>query len=195
MAIKDLLVEFEKEETLPVDLSKLCRWIRDKGIQDEVEFIGVELDIGVIRGFLHRFRYQKAMYGDPVSAAHIYYGLNQEPEWINMVCAKEMLHLCDNSAPTRRKEDFDNLIKRLALPLELKVILEDPEHVLADRVGDGYAAALLLPLAARHALLEPYRGNKINVQDIAKLALMPVRYAQMVMSDMWEPVYERMKNR
>ena len=193
MAIKDLLAEFEKEESLPVDLTKVSKWIRDKGLQDEIEFIGAELDIGVIRGFLYRFRYPKGVYGDSVCAAHIYYGTNQEPEWINMVCAKELLHLCDGTAPVKRKEEFNNLIKRLTLPMELKVLLEDPQYALKDKFGDAYAAAVLLPMAARQVLLKPYKDNKITAADIARMAVIPVRYVIMVMSDEWEAVYEKMR--
>ena len=193
MAIRELLDAFEGGISLPVDLKEIAEWTRNKGFQDEVEFIGVELDIGVIRVFLHRFRFQKAVYGDPVSAAHIFYATNQEPEWINMVCAKELTHLCDGSAPVKRKEELENLLVRLAMPSDMKVLMEDPEYAAFDKFGDAFGAAILLPMAARAQLLKPYNDEVILPEDIARFAVMPERYVRIVMSDRWEPLYERMK--
>jgi hypothetical protein len=191
MAIRDLLGEFENEESLPVDLNRIAEWTRNHGFQDEIEFIGVDLDIGVIRGFLHRFRYQKLIYGDPINCAHIYYARNQEPEWINMVCAKELAHLVDGSTPAKRKEEVENLFARLSLPNELKHLLEDPEYAAFDKFGDAFGAAILLPKAARSALLDSYNTETITPADIARLALIPVRYVRIVMSERWDGLYDR----
>ncbi len=194
MAIRDLLNAFENVDALPVDLSQIAKWARDKGLQDEIEFIGVELDTGAIRGFLHRFRYNKLVYGDHVNVAHIYYAKNQGHEWINMVCAKELTHLADGSAPVRRKEELENLLSRLSLPSDIKVLMEDPEYAAFDKFGDAFGAAILLPIACRHILMEPYKNGILSDADIARLAVMPEMYARIVMSDRWEPLYERMKN-
>lgn len=192
MAIRDLLKAFEGGETLPVDLQAVAAWMREKGFQDEIEFIGVKLDIGVIRGFLHRFRFHRVAYGEHVNVAHIYYGMNQEPEWINMVCAKEIVHIGDGAPPVKRKDELDNLMKRLAMPDELKVLLEDPEYAAADKFGDAFGAAILLPMTARNLLLRPYKDGIITVSDIARMAVMPELYARIVMSDEWETVYAKM---
>jgi hypothetical protein len=193
MAIKDLLAAFEGETNLPVDLKELVQWTKNAGYQDEVEFVGVDIDVGVIRGFLHRFRYSKVVYGEPVNCAHIYYGRDQGPDWINMVCAKELTHLADGSAPVKRKEELENLLVRLSLPSDLKVILEDPEYAAFDKFGDAFGAAILLPLAARAELLESYKANLLTAADIGLLAVMPERYARIVMSESWERLYEQMK--
>jgi hypothetical protein len=193
MAIKDLLEAFEGEENLPVDLNKVKEWILKQAVQDEIEFIGVELDIGAIRGFLHRYRYQKKVYGEAVCAAHIYYGTNQEPEWINIVCAKELIHTMDGNNSVKRKEEFDTLIKRLVLPRELKILLEDPGYALVDKFGDAYAAAILLPMAARDVLKAPYDAGVLTPADISRLAVMPIHYVRMVMSDEWPAAYAKLK--
>ena len=193
MAIRDLLAAFEGAMSLPVDLRNVSAWAREKGLQDEIEFIGVDLDVEIIRGFLFRFRYNKAVYGEHVNCAHVYYGKNQEEEWINIVCAKELCHLADGSAPVKRKEELENLLSRLSLPNAIKILLEDPEYAAFDKFGDAFAAALLLPMASRQLLRPHFQAGTITSADIARLAVMPERYVRLVMSDRWEPLYERMK--
>lgn len=193
MPIRDILSAFEGEEALPIDLKKVTQWILDRGIQDEIEFVGVELDVGVIRGYLHRFRYRRQVYSDPVNAANVYYATNQEPDWINIVCGKELIHLMDGGNTTSTKVQFDQLVKRLVLPRVLDNFLEDPGHVLIDRMGDVVAAALLLPVAARTRLKPALERGELNANDIAKLALIPVQYVRMVMSERWDKAYETFK--
>jgi hypothetical protein len=191
MAIRDLLIAFQDEQDLPVDLNKVTQWIKAKGNQDEIEFVGVELDVGIIRGFLHRFSYRPTMYGDPVYAAHIYYAVNQPEEWINIVVAKELVHIMDGHC-IGRKAEFDNLVKRLTLPNELKIILEDPAYALMDRFGDAFAAAILLPMRARELLKQAYADGSVTAADIARAAMMPIHYVRMVMTPEWEPAYQKL---
>jgi hypothetical protein len=74
----------------------------------------------------------------------------------------------------------------------MKVVLEDPNFALVDKVGDLFAAAILLPMAAREALLPAYKDGTMSVWDIAKLAVMPPKYARIVMSDSWPAAYEKL---
>jgi hypothetical protein len=110
-----------------------------------------------------------------------------------MVCAKELIHIADNGRLTSKREQVDELVRRLALPRDLDILLDDPEHVKVDKVGDVIAAAILLPLASRQLLLGPFKANAITVQDISELALMPAQYVRMVMSDRWERQYTTLK--
>lgn len=190
MHFGDLVRAFEGSEDLPVDTKAIKDWIVASGVQDEIEFVGVDIDTNVLRGFLRRFRYTTKPYADPTWAAHIYYGKGQTPEWINIVHCKEMVHLLDGAGAACRKEDFDTLLRRLTLPLEMKVLLEDPAYAQVDKFGDLYAAALLIPMAARAQLRPALASGDITILDIARLAVIPPKYAFMVMSDDWEHVYE-----
>lgn len=192
MSIKNLLNAFSGKEDLPINVNEIVDWVKQQGFQDEVEFVGVELDVGVIRGFLHRFTYHKTPYGNPVCCANIYYDKAQEPEWINIVCAKEVMHLAEPKHFVSSKADLDNLIKRLAMPRSIKVLLEDPQYALSDKFGDAFAAAILLPMASRELLLAPYNDGAIDALDIARLAQIPTQYARMVMDENWPAIYNRL---
>jgi hypothetical protein len=193
MAFGELLKRFEACEDLPIDLDKVRQHILELGIRHEIEFVGVELDVEIIRGFLYRYRYHEGGWNEPKYAAEIHYDRNQPEEWINIVLAKELIHILDRNVCTK-KEEFDNLIRRLALPRELKALLEDPPYALFDRAGDAFASALLLPMAAREALMPAYNEGAMSDKDIAEMAVLPVRYVRSIMSPEWEKVYERLRN-
>lgn len=193
MKLGELLAAFEGSEDLFVDLNAVAGWIKSQGIRDDIEFVGVELDVSIIRGFLYRYRYHPGGWTDPRYVAEIYYAKNQESEWQNIVIAKELIHIMDRDVCTK-KEEFDNLVRRLALPRELKIILEDPAYALSDRFGDAFAAALLLPMGARQALLPAYEAGAVTAKDIADMAVMPVKYVRMVMSPEWEEAYDGLRD-
>ncbi len=191
MAFNELLAKFADCEDLPIDLDKVRDHILSLGIRHEIEFVGVDLDIGVIRGFLYRYRYHEGGWTEPKYAAEIHYDRNQGADWINLVIAKELIHLMDRNVCTK-KEEFDNLIRRLTLPAELKTLLEDPAYAVFDRLGDAFAAALLLPMAARNLLMPAYVSDRMSDKDIAEMAVMPVRYVRIVMSPEWDAIYEKL---
>jgi hypothetical protein len=90
---------------------------------------------------------------------------------------------------TKSKEQFDQIVERLVLPRILDNFLEDPSHVQVDRIGDAIAAALLIPMSAREKM-KPLLGKDLTENDIAKLAMVPVRYVRMVTSDRWDKTYD-----
>lgn len=192
MAFGQILRQFEDVTELPLDLNKVRDYILSLGIRHEIEFVGVELDTSIIRGFLYRYRYHEGGWSEPKYAAEIHYDRNQPQEWINIVVAKELIHILDGDVCTK-KEEFDNLIRRLSLPTQLKALMEDPPNAFIDKVGDMIAAALLLPKAARVLLLPAYNEGILSAKDIAEMAVIPIRYVRSVMSPEWEPIYERIR--
>lgn len=191
MSFGDLLKEFSGCVELPVDLKAVRDHILSLGLRHEIEFVGVDLDVGVIRGFLYRYRYSEGGWTDPKYAAEIHYDKNQGPEWINLVIAKELIHIMDKNVCSK-KEEFDNLIRRLTLPTELKVLLDDPTYAVFDRLGDSFASALLFPMAARNVLMPLYLEGTVTDKDIADMAVLPVRYIRVMMTPEWEKIYEKL---
>lgn len=191
MSFGDLLKKFSTNVELPIDLKAVKDYILSLGIRHEIEFVGVDLDVGVIRGFLYRYRYHEGGWSEPKYAAEIHYDKSQGPEWINLVIAKELIHIMDRNVCSK-KEEFDNLVRRLTLPSELKVLLDDPTYAVFDRLGDSFASALLLPMAAREVLLPLYEDGTITAKDIAEMAVLPVRYVRVIMTPEWEKIYEKL---
>jgi hypothetical protein len=185
-----LIKAFEERVRLPVDLNDAADWILKRQIQNEINFIGVELDTGVIRGFLKRFRRPKGGWDiEPDDVSNIFYDNRQSIEWQNMVCAKELLHILD-AACVSSKEQFEKLTQRLSLPDEMRHLMEDPDFALVDKFGTAPACALLLPMAARNIVLPAYKAGVFTAADIAKQAEMPVEHVRTVMSDDWPTLYQ-----
>lgn len=186
----DLIAAFEDRTVLPIDLNEVAAWLLERRLQDEIRFIPVDLDIGKIRGFLRRFRRANGGWDiNPDEVSNIYYDRSQGAEWINIVCAKELLHILD-AALCATKEQYEKLTRSLALPKELKYLLEDPGFAIVDKAGDLPASALLLPKAARELLLPAYEAKIIDDEAIAELAMIPERHVRAVMSPEWPAVYE-----
>ena len=185
-----LIEAFKDSTVLPVDLNQAKEWLLQKGIQDEINFIGVELDPeGAIRGFLKRYRRQNGGWDiNPSEVSDIYYEKRQGLDWQHLVCAKELLHILDAACVTS-KEAFNKLTQSLTLPNDLRHLLEDPDFALVDKMGTAPACALLLPMAARDLLLPSYTAGQITALEIAKLAVMPVEHVRTVMSDIWPEIH------
>ncbi len=185
-----LIKAFERNTVLPIDPNRVSEWLTAQGIQNEINFIPVELDPeGAILGFIRRFKRSKGGWDiEPEEVSNIYYETRQQPEWINLVCAKELLHILDGACVTS-KAAFDKLTQRLALPDDLKHLLDDPDFAVVDKLGTAPACALLLPLAARELLLPAYKSGLVTAAEIARQAVMPVEHVRTVMSEIWPTVY------
>lgn len=194
MAVKQLIEEFEGETVLPFDLNKARTWLLDNQIQDEINFVPVELDTGVIRGLLKRHKAPKGGWdSEPLYVSNIFYANNQTEDWQNLVCAKELLHILDGARVTTR-EQLRQLTQRLTLPNDLQHLMNDPDYVLVDKFGTAPASALLLPLKAREALKPAYDQGLITAPEIAKQAVMPAQQVRTVMSDNWLELYDLIKS-
>jgi hypothetical protein len=111
-----------------------------------------------------------------------------DKSWQRLVVCKELIHILDpDYALTNTRKDVANLIKRMALPIDLQALTNNQE--LNDRFGQLQALAVLFPRAARNLLLEPYNAKKITSKEIAALAEIPVHYVAFLMSDEWEKIY------
>lgn len=189
-----LIEAFKDRTTLPIEIDEVRDWLIKNRTQDEINFVPVELDTGVIRGFLKRYRRAKAGWGlEPDDVSNIFYDHRQGFDWQRMVCAKEMLHILDAACVTSR-EEFDKLTQRLALPDDFQHLLQDPDFVSIDKAGTAPASALLLPWAAREVLMPAYKSGIITAAEIARQAVMPVQHVRSVMSEFWPVVHAVIEN-
>lgn len=186
----DLIAAFEDRISVPIDLNEVAKWLLDRSIQDEINFVPADLDTGVIRGFLRRFRRRNGGWDmDPTEVSNIHYDREQGPMWINLVCAKELLHILDAARCTSR-EEYERLTRSLALPNELKYLLDAPDFALVDKMGDLPASALLLPKATRELLLPAYNAKILTDDAIAELVMMPAQHVRAVMAPEWPMIYD-----
>lgn len=99
MSVRDLIERYAGGTHLHVRVNVVREYMMsgELAIKDRIRFIGVEIDVNVLRGFIHQY-IEKPLNGSalrPGACADIYYDRRQPIEWQRLVCCKELLHLMD----------------------------------------------------------------------------------------------------
>ena len=192
MFYRALLAEFSVRPDR-VRVSEVQSFLVRIGFQDEITFIGVDGDTGILRGSLVRYRKRNGVYAEPVNCADIYYERNQGEAWIRLVTCKELIHIMDpQEKATSTDAEVESLIERLSLPPELASLPGSKIDDLHDRMTEFFALAILFPIAARDRLRPQYESNVISVSDISRLMRIPQRYVSFVMTDAWTSFHDKL---
>jgi hypothetical protein len=192
--VGDLIQRFQGRETLPIDVNDVLAAMWSNGLDIEVEFIGVELDITILRGKYRLFDWPNGFYGgDPHRMANIYYHVKDERDWQRFVCCKEITHLLDNPAfYTGSREDQVALAEKVGLPPHLQDPLSAPIEVNLDFIAESVATALLFPMASRNKFVSALTDKKLRTSDIALIADIPVQYVEIAMRPFWTGIHEKL---
>lgn len=200
MRVCDLIKAFADHDEFPIKPVDVARCLIEAGIEEEITFIGVDLDIPILRGFIVQTTETRGVYDSAGNGriSKIYYGSNQDIEWQRLVCCKELLHILDHEVyRTETREQVTGLIKKIILPPAFQSATEpsdgDGAQALFDRVGALQAAAVLFPIAVRDLLLPYYHPDGILTDDeIVRMVGIPQIYVRMVMSEFWPNVYQHL---
>jgi Zn-dependent peptidase ImmA (M78 family) len=191
MNVTDLIRAFSTREKLPVDVNDILACLRENGNDDNIEFIGVDLDPEILQGAIKVFYVRNGVYSEPEKWVNIYYDRGSSIDRQRMVCCKELVHLLDpKDAYTQSENAIEQLAEKMGLPPEMQDPTSDGFATNVDRLAEFRATALLMPKAARDLLLDAYRSKKLTISDIARVADIPTRYAGFAMSDVWQPVFD-----
>jgi hypothetical protein len=191
MNVRNLIEHYANDTQLHVPVRKIRDHIIQKlDIKDRIQFVGVEIDVEVLRAFLHQYK-EKEINGSalrPMACADIYYDHRQPIDWQRLVCCKELLHLMDPAEyKTKTPEHVKKQIERIALPPGMEPIRTDGMRVWGDKLADLQAIALLFPMEARRVLMS--KVDQIGPENIARVAKLPEKYVRWVMSPQWDEMY------
>lgn len=191
MKIQELILHFSEMDALPIDVNDVLACLKENGHNDDdIAFVGVDLDPEILQGKIKVFYVRRTMYGDPQRCANIYYHQGHSRDWQRFIACKELLHLLDpETAHTKSPEDIDILAEKIGLPPEMQDPAADGFQANLDRLAEFRAAAILLPLACRNMMMERYQKGELKAEDIARIADIPRRYVAFVMSDIWPTVH------
>jgi hypothetical protein len=198
MRVYDLIKAFENHDTFPIKVEDVARLLMESGIEEEISYIGVELDIGILRGFIVQTTEPRGVYSSDGNGgiSKIYYGFNQDFEWQRLVCCKETLHILDASwQKVATPDEVSGLVKKMALPPQFQIVdgTEDEKKALFDRVGALQAVAILFPLAIRELLLPKYQEGVLTDDEIVRIVCLPQVYVRLVMSEFWPDIWEELR--
>jgi hypothetical protein len=192
MSVRSLIEHYANGTHLHVRVRDIRDYMvsGELAIKDRIRFVGVEIDINVLRGFLHQYT-KRPLDGSalrPMACADVHYDRRQPIEWQRLVCCKELLHLLDPQGHRTNTPAHVKLqIERIALPPGMETIRTDGMRVWGDRLADLQAIALLFPMEARRVLVG--KVDKIGPDNIARLVRLPEKYVRWVMSPQWEDMY------
>lgn len=195
MALIHKVVEFFSCFTvLPVDPDEVADHVRSYGIQDEIEFVGVDIDIRVIRGALHHYSYHPSAYAAPRLCADIYFDRSQPREWRRLIAVKEVLHLLDHSvSKTTSVADCEKLISALssynATSSEFDIV---SVHAITDLMMLYFAIAVVFPADARDIVYGPYKEGHLSLDEIRIWADLPMEVVALVMTDEWPSISNKL---
>lgn len=191
MKTADLLKHFSAQTTLPVDVNDVLKFLRENGNDDEIEFIGVDLNPDVLQGQIEIFYVRPVPYGDPVKYVNIYYDRQAGIDAQRFICCKELLHVLDpNGAVTNSSKGVEELAEQMGLTPEMYDFVSGGSDANVDRLAEFRAAAILFPLAVRQPLIDAHREGKMSIDDIARLTDIPRKYVGFVMNAGWTKVHE-----
>lgn len=153
----------------------------------ELYFWEEDLNTDILKGRIENWEYPKD--GQIVNCIDIGYSKNLRKDWQRLVCCKELIHILDPiDCRVMTEEEFDRLCEKIVLPLDLQEPL-DGKPVWTDRLAVYQALAILFPWASRQLLLQPFKLEKISLEEIAASTDLPIRYVSLVMSSVWEVVH------
>jgi hypothetical protein len=195
MHLGELIGRFSTLTHAPIKINQVREAILSFGLQDEIVFVGVDLDTEVVRGSVVQYTYRNGVYAEPTRATDVYFAKSLPLPWKRLVICKELLHIFDGPlSRTATREDAEVLLRKIVLVPQLvetaEEIRRDGIQVWTDRLQILTAAALLFPQATRDLLLPKLQANSISLEDIERVVQLPFPYVQMVMSDFWPACYE-----
>lgn len=195
MKASDILRHFSSKVDAPVDVNDVLAFIHAGGVECDVEFLEVELDTEILLGQCHKFYVRSVPYADPELFANIYYAKQMTRDWQRLVCCKELIHLIDRDGHQATTPDqIRKNAEHIGLPIELRDFPTEGPIANSDTIAEFFALGILFPLAARDALMEPYKAGRLKIEDIARFFDIPKQKASFVMTTNWEAVHTKLLN-
>ncbi|MEI6485670.1 MAG: hypothetical protein WCO11_05325 [Sphingomonadales bacterium] len=190
MRASDILGHFSAKVDAPVDVNDVLAFMRDGGVECDVSFIEVELDTEILLGQYQKFYVRPVPYADPEAYANIYYAKQMTRDWQRLVCCKELLHLIDRDGHKATTPDqIRKNAEHIGLPIQLRDFDAQDPIANTDTIAEFFALGILFPLAARAALMDPFKAGKLKIDDIARFFDIPKQKASFVMTPNWESVH------
>lgn len=189
--LRKFLKEFEETTELPIEISELRDALISIGAQDEIIFSAQEMDTGTLNGVFYQYTTRLGVYADPILTTLIVYPKNGTPEIQRVICAKELIHICDHPMlRTDTPEEVEELAEKVVGPFEAENHVLTDLMAATDKLAQYTAINLLFPKAARELARQKVADGKMSTDEIAKWACIPVGYIEMMMTKEWETISE-----
>ena len=180
---------FSRFSNLPIRIDDVRDHALELGGVEEIRFHRTPMDSAVVQG-VHRM-YEEVLNGEHKRVAEIIYSSDLSNERSRIVCCKEILHIFDDDRDTAQSmQAVNSLIEQIVVPFSSGIYGASSNSASSDRLGDYFALLVLLPRDALHEIRPRYEAKKLSVEDVARLAQIPVGFARLALSNTWREVTE-----
>lgn len=189
--LRKLVEMFEDRVELPIEIDELRAAVVDLGIQDKIIFSAEELDTGILKGAYYQWHESPGPYADPTWTSLIVYPEGVDVAWQRVICAKELIHVCDQQVVKARSADaVDGLARKLVGPFE--GTSSDLLDILAstDKLAQYQSLNLLFPLAARKLARKRIAEQTMTPDEIADWAVLPLEQISLMLDEDWDRLSE-----
>ena len=187
--LTDLVAELDKNDQFPIEIDEICATLVRLGVQDEICISDEEMNVGKLRGAFYQWLESNGVYAEPTQKTLIVYPTGIDEASQRLICAKELVHLCDKQARRiRTPEQLDDLTEKLLGPFETGSSgIPETEIVAAtDLLAQYQAISLLFPPSARSRVRKGLEENIFDLERVVKAICLPEEIIVPMLEPDWE---------
>lgn len=182
----ELVEHFQSQDTLPIEAEDIAAKLVELGCQDSIRFCPEDIDPGELKGAIYQYTVRPGVYSPPEFVTLIVYSQNLPTDWQRVVCAKELVHVCEGSVGrTDTPEEVEGLLEKILGPLSNEDFGLSDLMASIDKLAIYQAIDLLFPLAARHDARRALDEGTADFHDIVDWVQIPAVFVKMVLADEW----------
>ena len=184
-----LQAKFDGRTELPIEIQDICDALVEMGYQDDIRVVAEEMDVDQLLGTYVQWREPNGVYAEAKWVSLIVYPSNVDPMLQRLICAKELVHVCD--AEVSKTNDPREILE-LAQVLCNKggSVSEGMQitsmKVAADVLAQGKALMLLFPKAARLVARQKISDGLIDIDALQQICQIPRSALESLLDPEWE---------
>ncbi|MDA9208565.1 hypothetical protein N9O61_06765 [Octadecabacter sp.] len=187
--LRSLVEAFQDRTDLPIEISEIRDEIVKQGFQDRIILCSQPLDPGVLKGIYYQWTEHNGVYSDPELISLIVFSNEVNLCWQRLICAKEMVHVCDlQIAKSSSIEEISELARKVIGPFETTDLDVGDLMASFDKLAQYQSLNLLFPKAARNLAKQKLEKDEITTFEIAEWSRIPEELVRLALSEKWETI-------
>lgn len=193
---RNLQQKFDGRTDFPIEIQEICDALIEMGFQDDIRVVGEEMDTTNLLGAYAQWRESNGLYQESTSVSLIIYPTNVPLYVQRLICAKELVHVCDKDAA--KVKDADEILE-LARVVSGTVEFGGGHQiaklkVATDVLASSQAQMLLFPKAARLIARQKINAEEIGLDQLVEKVQLPEGVVVEMLNPEWEETAELLKN-
>jgi hypothetical protein len=188
---QNLQAKFDGRTELPIEIQDICDALVEMGYQDDIRVVAEEMDLDQLLGTYVQWREPNGVYTESKWVSLIVYPSNVNPMLQRLICAKELVHVCDAEIS---KTNDPKEIMELAQVLSNRggAISEGMQitnvKVAADVLAQQKASMLLFPKAARLVVRQKISDGLLDIAAVEQIVQIPRTALENLLDPAWEDI-------